>query len=162
MSSSSGVSEHASFPTIILCHVTPHYLCFHYVPSKPFCLSCLSLFACLFSIPTAPSVFVFPINRLLLSTCHPHPLLYFHPQLLPNPLSMYIVVVVVFHSRSLLPPLALSPPCFISPFFIAVHEMGCMYDDVCLSPLCWKLGKKGKLSSMRAPCSDSFAFALAL
>ena len=86
-----GVSEHA-FPTIILFH---HITLFPIRPSKPSCV--MSLFASICSIPQPVFHFI-PIHRLLLSTCHPTPLLYFLPSS-SSPFSMYIVVVVVLHLR---------------------------------------------------------------
>jgi hypothetical protein len=153
------------FPTIIQCHVTPHYLCFHYVlANHSVCHVSLSVRLSV-SIPTAPlsSSFlsiVFCCRRVTPTHC----CIFTSSSFTPLPFSMYICR----RRRHRRLPLALPAPptrtfyltCFISPFFTAVHEMGCMYDDVCLSPLSWKLGKKRKIFIMRAQCSDSFAFAL--
>lgn len=58
---------------------------------------------------------LFLINRLLLSTCHPHHCCIFSPAL--SPFLSFSMYVVVIHLRSLF-LLALLPTCFISPFFL--------------------------------------------
>ena len=112
------------FPTIILCHVTPHKPLFHLANHSVSCLSVrLSV-----SIPTAPlsslsyqSSFVVDVS--------PPPTAVFSPQLL-HPSPLFPCTLSSSSTRaSLLPTRTFSPTCFISPFFTAVHEMGCMYDE---------------------------------
>jgi len=69
----------------------------------------------------------------------------FLPSSSPSPFSMYIVV----HSLRSYTHTSLPPTCFISPYFSAVHERGCMYDNVYAESLSWKRGKNGKFSSCR-------------
>ena len=73
----------------------------------------------------SPYLFV-SINRLLLSTCHPTPLLYF---LLPTPFPCTLSSSSsssLCSTRVSCSPLALLPPSVLLALFSAVHEMGCM------------------------------------
>lgn len=95
-------------------------------PSKPFCVMSLCSLVCFY--PHSPPVFTFLSIVFCCRRVTPTHCCIFTPAPSPfTPFSMYIVVVV--HSRSLLPTRTFSPTCFISPFFTAVHEMGCMYDE---------------------------------
>lgn len=113
-------------------------------PSKPFCVMSLCSLVCFY--PHSPPCLHFPINRLLLSTCHPHPLLYFHP----SSFTLHPFFHVHCRRRPLaLPcfPLALSPP----PVLLALFLLLCMKWVVCTtSPLSWKWGKNRKFFIM--PC----------
>jgi hypothetical protein len=94
-------------------------------------VSCLSLFACLF-LSHSPLCLPLSYQSSFVVDVSPPPTAVFSPPApsSPSPFPctfVVVVIVVVFHSRSLLPPLALST----SPVLLALFLLLCMKWVVC-------------------------------